>query len=818
MTVRQRSISPCSRLAALVLLLLPIIATGAESSFPPGFVMRFGSMRLRHGQAISGLAFSKDGKTLASSSWDRTISLWELPSGTELHRFQGHAGYVNCVALSPDGKLLASGGENFRLWDIATGKVLHQAAVPRGEVFGVAFSPDGKLVAYGGTNPGAGPALNIIEAGTGNAVAQIVAPSNVVRAVAFSPDGKTLASVGFDNAVRLWDTANGNAKAQLDGHTGGTLAVTFSTDGKTLASGSSDGTVRLWDTGTHKEIKRFTAERARGGGVTGVSLSSDGKLVAACTSLNRVTRVFDIASDKEVHTFPGGWFRCVAFAPDGKTLAAGDGNNVIRLWELPSGKVLNPTEPHDSGVHCIAVAPDGKTLAAGTFLKTVQLWDLKTGKPQRALLGHEHGIYPVAWSPDGRHIASGSRDGTARVWDAVSGKELRKFLAYDGDKSGDVWVYGLSFAPDGKRLAGACRDGLVRIWDIDSGKELARCEGHNAFVWGVVFAPDGKTLVSCGNDGSIRQWDAGSGAELRRLGDALAYESVAVSPDGRVVAAGTRGAVYLIDAQNGQALRALKEHPDSSFRNRLYRDGRTLAFSPDGRTVASGSWQVLQLWEVATGQERLSFVAHRGEVMSVAFLSDGRRLVTGSPDTTAILWDLPTCVLGKPAAKVTSVELESRWAELIGDDARKAYRAQWTLAASPKDVMPLLQKQLKPAAATDGDRVTRLLKELDSDDFETREKATEELEKVGNGAEPALRKVLAGNVSVEMKQRIELLLGKLRMATASPDRLREARALELLEQLGTPQAVELLKELSKGAAGARLTEEATAAVKRAARR
>jgi WD40 repeat protein len=805
------------RVAVVLLLLAAPHAPGADGADPPlpaGALLRLGSTRLRHGQAISGIAFSKDGKTLASSSWDRTVSLWELPSGRELRRFEGHATYVNCVALSPDGKYLASGGQDFRVWDTATGKVLHQAAVAGGEVFGVAFSPDGKLVAYGGSNQGAGPALSVLDVASGMAVAQMVTHGNVVRAVAFSPDGKTLASAGYDNAVRLWDVA-GNAVAQLDGHTGGTLAVAFSADGKTLASGSSDGTVRLWDTATRKEIKKFSAEPGKGGGVTGVSFSPDGKLVAACTTLTRTARVFDVASGKEVHTFPGGWYRCIAFSPDGKTLAAGDGNNIIRLWEMPSGKVLHPTEPHDSGVHCVAVAPDGKTLAAGTFLKGIQLWDQTTGRPLRRLQGHEHGVYPVVWSPDGRYVASGSRDGTARVWDPATGKEAHKFLGYD-TKSGDVWVYGLSFAPDGKRLAGACRDGVVRIWDLDAGKELVRSEGHNSFVWGAAFSPDGKTLVSCGAD--IRLLNAATGSLVRTLGEPTQYESVAVSPDGRLVAAGTRGSVQLIDVASGRVLRVLKEHANAGFRNRLYRDGRTLAFSPDGRTVASGSWQVVQLWEVATGQERLSFPAHRGEVMSVAFLSDGRQLATGSPDTTALLWDLPTCALGKSPPKLTAAELPGRWADLTGDDARKAYRAFWALAAAPEEVMPLLRKHLKPAAATDDGRVARLVKDLDADDFETREKATDELVKVGSAAEPALKKVLEGTPSVELKQRVELLLGKLRTVSASPDRLREVRALELLERLRTPQAAELLKELAKGAPGAPLTGEAAAALARARKR
>ncbi len=793
---------------------------------PAGALMRFGSPRLRHGQAINGLAFSKDGKALVSGSMDLTVSLWELPSGKELRRFTGPADYVTCVALSPDGQVIAAGAEDFRLWDAATGKELHRSRpCPGGVIWGADFSPDGKLVAFGTCDPAGVAAVQVIEVPTGKSVAQLSTgaraaggnPHNCAGQIAFAPDGKALASAGFDNVVHLWDVAGGKQTAEFSGHTAAVLAVAFSPDGKALASGGLDGTARLWDVATAKETKSLAADTGPEG-VTGVAFSPDGKLLAVCSTAARAVRVYDVASGKETHTLPGGRFRRAAFSPDGKTLAAGDGNNAIRLWEMPTGKVLQPAEPHNAGVHCIALSPDGKTLAAGTTFKTVYLWDVTMGRLRRRLEGHEHGVYPVAYSPDGRRVASGSRDGTARVWDVATGQELHRFLGYDGPKTGDVWVYGLSFAPDGKRLAGACRDGQVRVWDLGTGREAVRCEQSHDFVWGVAFAPDGKTLVGCGDD-TVRLWDAATGREVLRLGEDGRYEAVAFSPDGRLVAAGTKdGEVRLIDAATGRTLRALKEHPNAAYRKRLiYRDGRTVAFSPDGRMVAWGSWQVVQVWEVATGQERLSFPAHRGEVMSVAFFPDGRRLATGSPDTTALVWDLSACALGGPAPKVTAADVEGLWADLLGGDGHKSYRALWTLAAAPKEAMPLLRARLRPAPPADGGRAERLVKDLDADDFAVREKATEELAKLGGAAEGALRKALEGTPSAELKRRAELLLGKLQSAPGAPERVADSRALELLEQLRTPEAKGMLRELAAGDAGAWLTKEAKAALKRSAR-
>jgi eukaryotic-like serine/threonine-protein kinase len=558
---------------------------------------------------------------------------------SEALTLEGHAGPVYSVAFSPDSKRLASASDDqaVKIWDSATGKELCSLKGHAGPVYSVAFSPDGKRLA----SASADQTVKIWNSATGKELCSLKGHAGSVYSVAFSPDGQRLASASADQTVKIWDSSTGKELSSLKGHASLVTSVAFSPDGRRLASGSDDRTAKIWDSATSKEL--FSLKRdAR---VLSVAFSPDGKRLASASDDKTVT-ISDSETGKKL------------------LLLKGDAEQVARGAISPDGQRFTSA---------VTFSPDGRRLASGNYDQVVKIWDTTTGKELFVLKGHADWVMSVAFSPDGQHLASASFDGKVKIWDCTTGKELfalgsdpkivqfwdsthGKEVAVLAGASGEhaASVMSVAFSPDGRRLASGSFDGKVRIWDNATGNELFA--GHINWPASVAFSPDGQQLASGSNDNTVKIWDTASGEELLSIKGGGA---IALSADGRRLASGDdEGTVKIWDSATGKELCSPSRHPNkiasTPFRpwtaNVVIPDSKgpptkiaSVAFSPDGQRLASGSYdRTVKIWDALTGNELFSLIGHTSVVESVAFSPNGQRLASGSWDKTVKVWDSAT--------------------------------------------------------------------------------------------------------------------------------------------------------------------------------
>jgi WD40 repeat protein/serine/threonine protein kinase len=566
-----------------------------------------------------GVAFSPDGQWIATGNASDVV-IWNAATGVKEFRLSdpGESGYpVLCLAFSPDSRRIIAGYGIFNmpqgighanLWDLTSRRLIERIPGNRGVVYGVAFSPDpdGREIAV--ASDGLVELWDLKD--IPRQVFSIPCHGRIVYAVAFSPpDGRYLASCGLDRTLRLWDRATGDEIRAFFGHEGFVRGLAFSPDGRRLLSASEDTSLKLWEVASGRKLTEFHGHQS--------------------------------------------FTSCVTFSPDGRSIASGGQDQRVKLWlATPSPQPI--FTGHDGFVSGLAFSLDGRRVVSGSGIASTQgrlmLWDATTGKPHRTFPGSIPLVNAVALRRDGRHLATACWDGTLRVWDAVTGEPVRTLPGHASR------IQDVVYSPDGRWLAAASglgadtmKPGEVKLWDADTGREIHTLGGHSAGVFGVAFSLDGRWLASACADGIVRIWDtrdpAGKPREMPRHDGEV--RRVVFLPDGRLASAGGKywgfGEVKIWDLSTERVL-DLRGHTDIVL---------GLATSPDGRRLATGSDdRTIKLWDTTTGEEVITLRGHTAGVICVAFSPDGRSIASGSIDRTARVWATGDAPL--------SHELESR--------------------------------------------------------------------------------------------------------------------------------------------------------------
>lgn len=757
---------------------------------------QIGSLHWRTTSSINGLRITPDKRQVLAATQAGSIHIFDATNGNEIGQLSAHRGEILSLDLSPNGLWIISGSSDgtLRLWDMRskTQKILHQE-------------------------------------------------ETWYRAVAFAPNGQSFAVGDDEGIVRVWNTLNQKIIAQWDIEQS-VRSLSFSDDGSHLVTNHAKGGIGLWNVQKKKEVQHFGTGR-----MATVQFSPDGKVIAACDYDYLVTlwNAEDGSKIGELKDYPTEPYlrnalTSLCFSPDSKTLVTAGVNDKVYLWSVKERSLQKTLQATSGAGRCITFSVDGQWLLSAGSHQHIHIWNPKTGKSINDTVGHQGIVNSVSLSPDGSSLATACTDGRLRLWGTKTGK-LQKTIQVSSTSVSNVTYL------DKDRLVTADAQGKLTIWS-NTGKKLNQWQAHRRAIHGLALSHDGQRLASCGSDRRIVIWNTSNGKETGRLArpaesgfrsvtfvngsqqvaavsplpmirvwnvddgeECLRFETQAggrdiiATPDGReLLMIGSRSPIRVWEVASESIRRSLPTSNSQSISIALSRDGQVLALGHEDGSI--------HLWDMLNLNPLARWKGHRGAVASLTFSRNGRRLASGSTDTTALLWDVPTQGKSKvQAVDLKTESLEELWNELANENASQAYKAMRKLMGGPKVTVEFLQKKLTGINTLD---VQQLLKDLDHRRFTQREQAFRQLQTLGKSIIKPLEAELRKTKSLEKSRRLKILLTLVEDAHIAPAQLRGIRCVEILEKIGTSEALDCLKSLQKVRKESIIRQEAEQALQR----
>ncbi|HEY7425531.1 MAG TPA: WD40 repeat domain-containing protein [Gemmataceae bacterium] len=783
---------------------------------PEGAIARLGSLRLRHEHPLLAAASAPDGKILATAGMDRQIFCWDPVTGKEVRRVPiNFPGRMWGLRFSGDGKSLIVAGDNgaFRVVDAVTGAEQRKLDPPEhGIIYALDVSRDGKT-AVTIQDPGN---LAVWDLAAGERLHEFKGLTGVRQSrndlMALTPDGKQLVRPQADGSLHLMDVASGKKVLafEMPPKQPGMLAnrpsqkIAITPDGRYLAYGNSENAAVLCDLKTGKRVRELASLPS---GLTTLAFTPDSRflVVGGHTSL----RVFGVISGKEIRNIskPPGVYTALLFSCDGRTMAAfGLESNTafghtIDLWDVAAGRQRLPPVGHQSPLYSLVFFPDGKRLASVASGGELLMWDIAAGRvlAHRSALSLRVGSIGVAG--DGETLQFLGTDGAVHHWDPLGGREERQQMLFRSA------VNQLTLSPDARSVAATTFQPAPQLllWNLKADKAARQLDLPNKVeINQFQFSLGSRRLAAVCSDGAVRLWDRSSGGLVKEMKGEVSRRDhtlslIALAGDGRSVA--------LFDGQVH-----IREIASGGERLQISCSG-AVAYSPDSRFLACGQEDGgIIVFGTATGKPLARWQGRQGLVHVLAFNHDSHLMASGGHNGTILVWKLPDGE-GLPATLKTE-EAMALWQALADSDAARANRALAGLAAAPAQALPLVKQRFRTDwKKPDAKQMARLIAALDDNAFKVRERATRELSEAGPDAADALRLALANNPSTEAKRRLEDLLNRLSKG-GNPERLRSLRAIEVLERIGTPESIEVLRELGRQSLPVELHEDIEASLQR----